>query len=1182
MSASGSLRKIHPAVACLLLLCLRAPAAVAEAPRITASPLAPRLAVEPRRTATFAVAVRNEGAAPLALAMSVVPPQELRILAVGGDFTVGGGETVVRIASVSVPSNTLAGVYPVTCRFADRDDPAIAAECEVLLEVLPKASLAVEVLESPSSVIAGQPYAVSFSVSNTGNVSVRFDLSVHGSPDRPMRVEGVDRLDERELAPGARDVVTLAMKTDTSTRTPRVNHLQLIARFRQGQAGAPAEDSIVAGTATSTVEIVPLSLGGSSLMHTVDAQVDTKGSLAVNDGIRGALLETFSAAGSIDEAGEHRIDLLVRLGLASDMTALFAPPDTFSLGYRQDLGELRMGELTYTISPLLAKDQAGFGVRGVLELAPFEVGALYAGDLWTPTGSSVLAAYLRRTIPRSPANADALYDVRVSVIGELSDHATFDLWQRLAPFPGLVIQLDAALEIGAGLAFVPALLASLEGAQGPVTYHTQFVRSLSGFDGVYSDVRSFSANASVGPLLENLWVGAGLWLTDANPDLNPVLPSADRMTKASLNASGTIPGWGVLLSGGWELERHDDRLLSAFDTWKNTISLKAQKDAGTAAFGVSSSLRFLSDAIGGSRSFEQKHSVDFTSALPRFDAQVHASLSYDGVFDDTGSEAQTIDIVLGMQGATDRTEWNAGATNQYRFGDAGLQSLSVGINGIYQHTFSWGHVLEAQGTLGASRDLRTWTPSLGLSVTYGVPFDVPISRKKGTAIVRGTVYHRETGAKLAGVLLRLDGLAAVTDKEGAFTFYVPHAGTCSLRIEGGSAAAGLIPADPARLRIDIAPDSELTVDVAMTRGATVRGTVSLYRPAAAAGLRESVIAAGNGESTAPAELVKAQGLGNVLLEIDDGVSRRRRLTNANGGFLFEQMIPGTYTLRVVDALLPSYTRFEQDSFSLVLAPGDERTLELRVVPEQRQVKILPGETTLVLTGRAGVRPGASIGTGTPAAAAEAGTTETASTAPAAAEPEPLEQAPAAPAPSEPAPPEPAPVEPAPVEPALPPSEPAEPTEPAPTPPKPEPGETRFAPLSPSREELVMAAQAAFDAPELAWQEYLATMLHPVVPGAMPVPVAAVPEEPAAPAPAAAPAATPAVKTPAPTAPTAAAPAAAAPTVPAATPTTPAAPALPVPASPAPIVTIDIPLPMPTPRPTVTVPVPSPTPQPFTP
>ena len=63
------------------------------------------------------------------------------------------------------------------------------------------------------------------------------------------------------------------------------------------------------------------------------------------------------------------------------------------------------------------------------------------------------------------------------------------------------------------------------------------------------------------------------------------------------------------------------------------------------------------------------------------------------------------------------------------------------------------------------------------------------------------------------------------------------------------------------------------------------------------------------------------------------------------------MVPGTYTLRVVDALLPSYTRFEQDSFSFELSPGDEHAVELRVVPEQRQVKILPGETTLVLTGR---------------------------------------------------------------------------------------------------------------------------------------------------------------------------------------------------------------------------------------
>jgi hypothetical protein len=338
-------------------------------------------------------------------------------------------------------------------------------------------------------------------------------------------------------------------------------------------------------------------------------------------------------------------------------------------------------------------------------------------------------------------------------------------------------------------------------------------------------------------------------------------------------------------------------------------------------------------------------------------------LEYEGISSGTASSSQSLGLTLGEQGSWEKMRWDISLNNRYQYGDTGLLRISAVLNAAFHATFSWGHVLVAEGSIGVTSNLPAWSPSLGFRLSYGVPLDIPISRKSGTAIVRGTVFLKETGKKMAGVLLRLDGLAAVTDQKGSFTFYVQHPGTFSLHVEGGSLGADLIPAQPALLRLVVAPGSELNVDVAMTEGATVKGNVALYGPPGDAGLLGSADSSTSGDNGAATQLVRKKGLGNVLLELVDGSGSRRRLTNSNGDFVFEQMTPGTYTLRVVDALLPSYTSFEKDSFLLDLSPRDQQTIELRVVPEQRHVKMLQLDATLVLPARPEVKPGSSVSTG---------------------------------------------------------------------------------------------------------------------------------------------------------------------------------------------------------------------------
>ena len=86
------------------------------------------------------------------------------------------------------------------------------------------------------------------------------------------------------------------------------------------------------------------------------------------------------------------------------------------------------------------------------------------------------------------------------------------------------------------------------------------------------------------------------------------------------------------------------------------------------------------------------------------------------------------------------------------------------------------------------------------------------------AVVSGRVYREATGEGIKGVLLRLNGLAAITDREGRFTFYLPEAGTRYLRVDASTAGMNLIPAKTMPMPIDAHAGSKVVVDIGDGRG----------------------------------------------------------------------------------------------------------------------------------------------------------------------------------------------------------------------------------------------------------------------------------------------------------------------------------------------------------------------------
>jgi hypothetical protein len=72
----------------------------------------------------------------------------------------------------------------------------------------------------------------------------------------------------------------------------------------------------------------------------------------------------------------------------------------------------------------------------------------------------------------------------------------------------------------------------------------------------------------------------------------------------------------------------------------------------------------------------------------------------------------------------------------------------------------------------------------------------------------------------------------------------------------------------------------------------------------------------------------------------NGEQTLRTVSDRAGGFLFQQLRPGEWTLRVYPHNLPAHHRLETPSRTLHLRPGEEDQIDVRVLPQPRTIRIL--------------------------------------------------------------------------------------------------------------------------------------------------------------------------------------------------------------------------------------------------
>lgn len=838
-------------------------------------------------------------------------------------------EATTRLVSFQVPRDAPAGRHEIAYAVRSVRDYAIQDADTVTVVVLPVTKLGLLVEEKPESVIAGQSYEIRLRLVNQSNVELTVRLEVSSKEGYPARIEPA----EATLAAGHTAPLVVTVQTDPHERRPHTHHVRVTARAVNGDEG----DTTAA--ITVGVEIVPRITGEVDAYHRLPAELTLR--VSGRDGDAAGQVE-FSGAGTLDEEGTRAVEFLLRAP-DTQHKGVLGRRDEYRLNYfTEDFG-VYLGDQSYGLSRLTSyyRYGRGLGVDFHPPDKPTSLGAYYLGQRWGKPDRREAGLHAAQQVDDRVMvrfnflrrHQDA-YGARPGV-----DDTLWSLEANTKPREDMNVQAEYARGTrsqGSERRHDDAYRIEWDGRMGQGGYY-RAARFHAGPDyhGQYRD-SEHSYVSVIHPLGPRLRGSVSYNHYKSNLSPQPGDRSAPRETLWRAGAS-YHPGGGWRLSLDCDLFERSDRLPPAqFDYRERALRLGVGHSAREYSLRVETRAGAQEDHLLAQSRTAWNHNV-FATYRPRHDAFFTA---YAGFGDDAALRGSRLFRTSNNLGASvawkprpdvDLSLWY----NRYNF-DSADRPESRQYSARLRHRLPNAHEVQLE-VRHNTREL--WEDETRYSLVYAIPLSLPVSKKKTVGSIRGRVYDAEVPGRpgVAGAILRVNGATAVSNVRGEFIFPSVAPGPYQMTLDRASIGRDQVTEQDLPITLEVRAGEVTEVELGLVRGARVSGSVLIVAAEANGDAGGAVVVGDPRRSDGPQE---ARGLANVLVELVREQEVLRRVTDHGGRFLFENLRPGAWRLKVYDHNLPAYHYLETPEQDLALEPGETVEVTIRVLPRVRQIRFI--------------------------------------------------------------------------------------------------------------------------------------------------------------------------------------------------------------------------------------------------
>ena len=917
------------------------------------------LEAKPLTSVTAVFRVKNETAAASAFIGRAELPEGWKLVMTESAFKLDPGAESIRLVSIFVPVQALAGTYRIGYAVDMPGDPPLTARAEVEVEVLLEARLMLQAMDLPPFAIAGDVCTSKFLVINQGNAPLDVNLAVRSNG---YKVDGETtrlRVEAGRTAP-----VEVTVQTDGGLRKKLSQLVRLMA-----EAVVPGRGTLTADALTQQ-DIIPRVYGKADYFNKVPLEVGFM-ALTSNEGTRHAQFK-IAGAGVLDDLGRRKVDLLFRGPGGNDFNLFGLQREEYRFRYDSPGLILNVGDKSFSLTNLTQFGEYGRGVEAAFKTGRWSLRGyternLFVGSTdndkalqfgFAPSaGTSLTFSYLTEATAAKPA--DRILSLQSRYLSDLANVTLEYSWDRTA---GKNLGPDNSalwLEAGGGYKFFSG--------------RANVIQAGADYKGYYRNLNYRSGEFRLSPW-SKLQVRASYLDQRRNTAILPyVLPFYDRTFLAGFQYQA-LNGLGLSL----EQRTHDRRDLSPesqFHYRDTTLRVGGLVNVGS--FNLQNFVDYGKTFNELTQKYEKLVEYTFSTNFTVINALTLGGYLHYRDQDEsfTGESERRLDLNFNVGFRTGRTSADAfyrtaihqdlyrSALSEKNFEDPAFLLNNYDMFGMsFTQRFGNGHILSlrVQRAANAFTDGRPANQFIGL-IEYSIPLGFPAGRKKSIGMLRGKIYDAENERKgVEGVIVRANDLATVTDRIGDYVFHGLERGSYILTLEEGAAQRGKITLEKTPLTLTVEGGKKLDCSIGLTTGASIAGRIMVFKleqPIPPLLVKKGPAPKGPSVSeseekdkadAAKPKMVESAALVATALELvgaDEEVFHA--LTDEDGRFFFEGLRPGAYSLKVYDNNLPELHVFEKDTFEFELKPGARETAEIKVLPIVRPIQMIQqGEVTI--------------------------------------------------------------------------------------------------------------------------------------------------------------------------------------------------------------------------------------------
>jgi len=804
------------------------------------------------------------------------------------------------LVSFSIPLETSTGSYSIRYTVRSQTDPSLYGETSLSITILSMKSIELRLTDAPRFVIAGDRFIAQFSLVNKGN-----DVSTIRLMTRQVGLDTVF-IDSTliHVKPNEIRVLKTYAPTNQAANKKMQTLIELYATI--------ITDTTVVVHASASSDVIPRLEYVDVNMYRYPVTVILR--MAGSEISYRPQFELASSA-PLSSGGKHNLELLVRTPETLSRSDL-GSRDEYRAAYRSEPFDLFAGDRSYSLSTLTEYGRYSTGAGGRLTVSGLTLGGFYNNNRFLPQRQEEVAGFIDYDPLRNISIMMYYLQKREDIRSNMYSVRTL-----LQP----ITNTDIDLEYGHGWnpqGTDDAYYGHINGHASWYMYDFRYLHAGPSYPGYYRDLNSTSLNLSLNPL-KNLRIEGYLHddRRNLNLDTTQYIAPRDRSYQVSI-------GYSDLLAVYFRKTLREDELpVPQYRQAEDLYQIQSGFNSSWLSLYGSADLGRTQDRLLGK-------SAPFTRYYATLNKRIFGSVvigvtgEYDNETNISTDEKQkrisgNVNLIAEI-GEKTRCALNVYGSRSYSTFTQTYYMADLTI----EQKFSWGHIISFHG-----RQIGTSPESEGIRYAfiadYAVPILIPLGRIGSVGNIAGRVVDIETQKGIPKVLLFISDATALTDDDGNFRFPGFPPGMYYVQIDKTSIGFDRVTTKPLPLEINLQGGGEIQLEIGIVRSCVVRGTVMLY------GFSENIK-----PDSVPPQVLELHGQPDIYVQLSTENETLRRITDISGKFNFIDLHPGRWKLTVLEGQLPENHILEKESFDFDLKPGDQKSVEIKILPRRRAIRIL--------------------------------------------------------------------------------------------------------------------------------------------------------------------------------------------------------------------------------------------------